>query len=118
MTPRAPRPAATDWPVLASVRSVPRTRGSGNALDLPDEHGTCDGHDGRGGEQRGISAERDERRRDPGADGRRADDRDVDDAEVLGTVPGGGQHLRYQGLVDGEIRAEADAEQDRRADRR
>jgi len=47
--------------LVAQSRQIARVgrvgRGSGNALDLPDEDGAGDGHDGRGGKQRGISAE-------------------------------------------------------------
>ncbi len=70
------------------------------------------GHDRGSGEQRRIAARVDQDGRDrPGQRGG-PDDRDVDDAEVLGPVLGGRQHLGDERLVDGQVGAEPGAEQD------
>jgi hypothetical protein len=68
-------------------------------------------------EQRRVTGKRDEGGGYRRADGGRADDSDVDDAEVLGPVMGLRQHLRDQCLVDGDVAAVTYAVEYRRAQR-
>jgi hypothetical protein len=73
--------------------------------------------DGRG-EQGGVTAHRNQQRRQSAAQGGRTDDRDVDDPEVLGPVPRRGQYLGDQRLIDGQVGAETRPVQDRGHHRR
>src|SRR5579863_3175629 len=90
---------------------------SADAFDLADADGAGDCYHGGRREQGWVAGERDERGRDGRADGVRAHDGDVDDAEVLGPVVGLRQYLGDQRLVDRDIGTEADAEQHRRDQR-
>src|SRR6202040_2375402 len=113
-TPKTRAPSTGEPPGDPNQRAGRSCVASADALDSPDPDRGGGGHYRGRAEQGGVAGERDERGGDGRADGVRGHDGDVDDAEVLGPVVGLRQHLGDQRLVDGDVAAEADAEERRR----